>query len=467
MAGMIVLLLLGTQVLDWRWLAALVSAGVLAGFRRLPREIPSRYGIAQQMDRRLDLHDSLSTAFFYRRLAKDRGAAQGMRDAQLGEAERIAAGVDVVSAVPLAFPRSVYAMAILGLIASSLFALRYGISRRLDLRPPLATLVFDAFHFSSEPQSAEKKKREVRRADDKLKPSGLQLNEDAERKAGADGSNPGLSAEAPESDAARKSEADSSKQHASASVESLKPRQPGAERGEGASETAAGSSEGEKDASEEAESRGQASGRSSASQEAASSQHESNGLLDKFRDAMSNLLSRLRSQPKQGDSQQMAPGETGRDSGRGRRERGQKASDRNGRRTEGSPNGNAEGDEQGQGAENAESGPGKQGGQDTEQATKQGQSGIGRDDGSKAIREAEQLAAMGKISEIIGKRSKNLTGEVMVEVASGKQELRTAYSDQQAKHTDSGGEIHRDEIPLAYQQYVQQYFDEVRKPPAK
>ena len=33
-------------------------------------------------------------------------------------------------------------------------------------------------------------------------------------------------------------------------------------------------------------------------------------------------------------------------------------------------------------------------------------------------------------------------------------------------HTDSGGEIHRDEIPLAYQRYVQHYFEQVRKTPA-
>jgi hypothetical protein len=182
---------------------------------------------------------------------------------------------------------------------------------------------------------------------------------------------------------------------------------------------------------------------------------------------MANLLLRLRSQPKQGDSQQTASIPAERDPGRARRERGQKGSDRAGRRAEGSPNGDAQGDEQGEGAEKAESGPGKQGGQNAEQAAKQGQSGIGRGDGSKAIRDAEQLAAMGKISEIIGKRSQNLTGEVMVEVASGKQELRTAYSQQPAKHTDSGGEIHRDEIPLAYQRYVQQYFDAVRKPAAK
>jgi hypothetical protein len=129
-------------------------------------------------------------------------------------------------------------------------------------------------------------------------------------------------------------------------------------------------------------------------------------------------------------------------------------------------NGEPQGDDQGQGAEQAQSGPGRQGGSDSDQATKQGQSGIGRQDGSKDLREAQQLAAMGKISEIIGRRSQNLTGDVMVEVTSGKQELQTAYSQQKAGHKDAGGEIHRDEIPLAYQAFVQHYFDEVRKAPA-
>ena len=34
-----------------------------------------------------------------------------------------------------------------------------------------------------------------------------------------------------------------------------------------------------------------------------------------------------------------------------------------------------------------------------------------------------------------------------------------------AAHADTGGEISRDEVPLAYQQYVQQYFEEIRKLP--
>ena len=75
---------------------------------------------------------------------------------------------------------------------------------------------------------------------------------------------------------------------------------------------------------------------------------------------------------------------------------------------------------------------------------------------------------MGKLSEIIGKRSQNLTGEIMVEVSSGKQQpLKTQYSDKRATHAEGGGEVHRDEVPLIYQQYVQQYFEEIRKTPAK
>ena len=54
-------------------------------------------------------------------------------------------------------------------------------------------------------------------------------------------------------------------------------------------------------------------------------------------------------------------------------------------------------------------------------------------------------------------------GEVMVEVSGGKQQLRTQYTKSGAQHAEGGGEIRRDEIPLHHQDYVQQYFEEVRK----
>jgi hypothetical protein len=35
-----------------------------------------------------------------------------------------------------------------------------------------------------------------------------------------------------------------------------------------------------------------------------------------------------------------------------------------------------------------------------------------------------------------------------------------------AEHSQTGAEIDRDEIPVALQPYVQQYFDQLRKQPA-
>jgi hypothetical protein len=90
-------------------------------------------------------------------------------------------------------------------------------------------------------------------------------------------------------------------------------------------------------------------------------------------------------------------------------------------------------------------------------------SGIGRQDGDKALKEAEQLQAMGKLAEIIGKRSASLTGDMTIETPSGKQQLNTEYSQKLGHHSDSGGEINRDEIPLADQQYVRTYMEMVRK----
>ena len=115
-------------------------------------------------------------------------------------------------------------------------------------------------------------------------------------------------------------------------------------------------------------------------------------------------------------------------------------------------------------AENAQDPQGKgQGKSEEKQASKQPGSGIGSQDGSKDIRQAEQLAAMGKITELFGKRSANITGEATVEVQNTVQTLKTPYAQRGVQHTQGGAEISRDEIPVALQTYVEQYFEEVRK----
>jgi hypothetical protein len=464
LAGMVLLLVAGTQVLDWPWIAALAVAS-LAPVLRTTRRLPSAYATAQILDQRLGLEDHLATAFYYSRPECSRGASNQIRAAQQARAERLAQGAECERAIPLARPKSLYAVAALFLAASSLFALRYGITRSLDLRPPLAALLLDAFHLGSDQRLAAERKPKPTSLDEALKQYGPSLDSENDRRGprqAAPGSSPESAQAQRESRNAERAAGDrggskSGQAGMSHEAEKQSSGQPGSASIEQANQN--------QNASSQAAASGEQRGQSGASQQAANSQHESNSLLDRVKDAVSNLMSRLKSEPQSGSSQQQMAG-NGRQkpnpSPRGPGQNGNQGASRFGQQPQ---SGDTPGDEQGQGAEQAQSGPGRQGGSESEQAFKQGQSGIGRQDGNKEIREAQQLAAMGKISEIIGRRSHDLTGEAMVEVASGQQRLQTPYSDTKASHADSGGEIHRDEIPLAYQAFVRRYFDEVRKKP--
>jgi hypothetical protein len=195
---------------------------------------------------------------------------------------------------------------------------------------------------------------------------------------------------------------------------------------------------------------------------------DNSSLTDKMRDALANLLAKLKQQSKQGggksnDASQPAGAQSARRQSQS--QDGESKSSPGQEPTDASADSGSQGEQQ-QGA-SQQAAQGKSEGRSNNQPNSpEGKSGIGKQDGDKTAREAAELAAMGKISEIIGKRSANVTGEVMVEVSSGKQQLKTQYSERAATHREAGGEINRDEIPLAYQQYVQQYFAEIRKLPA-
>ena len=189
---------------------------------------------------------------------------------------------------------------------------------------------------------------------------------------------------------------------------------------------------------------------------------ESSSLITKMKDAFQSLMSRANpKQNKQGSPQQDKDGK----SAQSKSQQGSKQNGKDGQPQNGQQQGDAQEGEAGQEAknsENAQEGKG-QGKSDSEQASKQPGSGIGSQDGDKAIKNAEQLAAMGKISEILGKRSATITGEATVEVQTTNQQLRTPYAQKGAQHTQGGAEISRDEVPVALQPYVQQYFEQVRK----
>jgi hypothetical protein len=187
-----------------------------------------------------------------------------------------------------------------------------------------------------------------------------------------------------------------------------------------------------------------------------------NSLMNKMRDALANMLNKLKSPPRmdqQSASNQQQAGKQGQQSQQGMQSKSKSQG-------EGQQGQQQEGDQDSEGQKSAadksragEKNSDRPGSQDSK-------SGMGLSEGDKDIRDAEQLAAMGKISEIFGKRAQEITGEISVEVASGKQQLKTAWSERKALHSDTGAEVNRDEIPLAYQRYIQRYFEEVRKAPA-
>jgi hypothetical protein len=433
MAGVILLLIAGTQILDWRFLAA-ISAGTLAvGTYRTIRRIPSAYRIAQLIDRRLFLADTLSTALFF--AGANAKVCESMRHGQRAQAARAAERVQIERAIPFAMPRAVYALAALGVVASGLFALRYGFSRSLDLRAPLARIAMENFGATPGPEAALRKAARTPRPDGP-KPLGLTLPE-------GEPDSPQQLDPAPASALDTVGVPDAVNDPLGRNQSSSKTKSAGA-------------------AAEKAE--GEQGGKP-----AHADSDPNAGLMAKLRDAMSNLLSKMRQQNGSGSQQQSSAGQNSQKASTQRGGQRQNGSSGDGQQQgSGQQSADADGQQASLEGKNGQNAQAQGGGHSADQqGANQPGSGIGRQDGNKDTKLAEQMAAMGKISEIIGKRSANVTGEITVEVPSSQQRLQTPYSQSNATHADSGGEISRDEVPVIFQQYVQQYFEQIRKQPSR
>jgi hypothetical protein len=457
----ILLLLVGTEVLNWKWALAIPVAAAALGIYRARRRTPRLYEVAQAIDRRLSLADTLSTAVFFHENAAGSQAAPGVRQFQFERAERMSQSIDIRQAVPFTMPRAAYLMAALLLVASSLFALRYGISRNLDLRPPLAQVLQEEFGWKPKTQAARDARRKT--------PPPAESSQD-ENGAAADNQNrQGL----PEPDAALNNDSQSAGQQPS-DRDTANPKadpkqqadsgnQKSGDEGDAQAEEKSDSSTDPSDSPQQGGNGKQDQAQSGNKQDANSGENSS--LLSKMKDAVQNLLSRVKPQQgSQGSQQQGSAGQGQKQPGSGKQNGGkQQQSAKNGQ-----PSGEQQGDAQegqaGDEAKTAQDQQGKGAGKsDTHQASKQPGSGIGSQDGDKSIKQAEQLAAMGKISQILGKRSANISGESTVEVQSTSQQLKTQYVQRGGRHTQGGAEINRDEIPVTLQPYVEQYFEQVRK----
>jgi len=438
MGGVILLLLTGTQILDWYWpvLLALVSLGV--GIYRLRQSLPSPYQLAQKIDRRLGLADSLSTAVHFGDHPEP--GREAVAECQRRDAELVAQRVDVQQALPPSRSRYLLPAAGLALVAFGLFAVRYAVTGSLSLEPSLLKVAYDSFFGAPPQQLAKNLAKNFKMAPEMFDPG----NPDAQSTTTEQQPEDLLDTKDP-SDTTSPTGDDNAKQ--AADKEGDQKGGEGDKQGQGNDKDGKQSDKGDQ---------GSKDGNDKEGGQENQGTKPSEGVLNKIKDALANMLNKMKpsaapNQQQNAKNQPDQKGDKGEKSNKGEKQDNPSAG------ADANPDSNQSGDQKSQDAK-ASNQPGKP-------SSPESASGAGTKDGEKAAKDAKALEAMGQISEILGKRSAAVTGEMMVEVGSTKQSLKTPWSDQRAGHTEAGGEIHRDEVPLMFQPFVERYFEEIRKTP--
>lgn len=446
--GAVALLLTGTQILDWYWIALLAVASLGAGLYQLRGRIPALYQVAQRIDRKLGLADALSTAFHFAQHPDP--LRESIAERQARDANESARTVDASLAIPYKRPK--YLAIAAGLLAAALglFAVRYLVTGSLSLEPSLLKIALDSF-FGGHPQTAKNQAKAPGIRPEPFDPGQPDSAAKGDEQKDEEAANPGEQPDNTPTD----SQADAQQD------------QNGDQQGKEGANSDQGKEGNQSKQADQNSKQGQDSkdGKQGDNNQNAKQggQNNQNSMFSKLRDALSNMMKGNKSN----DSQQ----QQGKQNGQQNPQQDQ------------SQDAAAQGESQGEQQQSQSSGSQKTGegkqdqnGADSksdqragEKASQDAKNGIGSADGDKRAKEAEMLQAMGKIEELLGKRQQNITGE-MIEVQSTKQQLKTPFLQLQGTHGEAGGEIHRDEVPPMYQQFVEQYFEEIRRPqgtPAK
>ncbi len=443
---LVVLLVFGTDVVAGTYLIVLPLTYLICGIGFAWRKLPASSPTAQILDCRLKLPDTLSTALFYSDPQPGRRCAEEFRKAQNEQATKIAATINLRETIPVRMPRAVYLSAALAVAASGLLVIRYGTTARLDLRPPIASRL---------QQMLENAKAEMAKLMEELQRTQL-----ADRKQTEESGDRTTASAAENSDAKPSGSGESNQAESGSSGKGEAQEKPVAdtfageqdEAQQGNQQLAADSQSGSQQGAPSQQQNGspqnqqqQGSGSQSGSSASGSS------MVNKMKDSLANLLSALKPPSGGAGGQQAMKAQEGRTSGNNRKQ---------GATESGASSGEAgEGESSKPG--NALAGGAGQAGKS--QAEKQQGTGAGNDEGSKEIRAAQQLAAMGKIGTIFGKRSENISGEFTVEAPSGPQNLNTPYARRSAAHASVETTAIRDEVPQEVQEYVQHYYELIRQ----
>ena len=418
LGGAALILLAGTQAVSWLWLILLGAASLAVGLFLSRKRLPSAYQAAQWIDARLHLADTLSTAAFF---SDAPGFAdESIREAQRAQAGKLAQTVDLKTALPLRRPRALYPALALAVVVAGLFLLRYSLLGSFDPRAPLAQSAYDSLFRPTQQQA----KTDGRPEDGNQPGDGREDSKESPKNNDFAGDpTAGSDPAAPDKKNDQNSQQANNQDQKGDSQTDGKDKQDSSAQNE--------NKQGDK--------------QQEGNQNAKAQQDPS--LLNKVREALNDMLNKMKSSPndsaknQQGDQQNQTEQQSGPDA---------QAQDKGD--SQAAQNGKQSSDAQ-DGTNNAQNKP-----------SQEQQNGIGSQEGDKAAKQAEALKAMGKITELLGKRAENVKGAVMVEVGSTKQQIKTQVTQSGAAHAEAGSEIHRDEVPPIYEQFVQQYFDKIRKP---
>jgi hypothetical protein len=340
-------------------------------------------------------------------------------------------------------PRAIYAAALPAIVAAGLFDLRYRFDPTLNLHPPMTAIL---------QQLLRDPRIEIAKREDPLQqpepPDPPESEEAKKHQSGAEGKDAQANTPGPSNTNTADAEATQQQMQAKADSMAEEQQQPG----EGEQQMSEGGKEGTEQNSpsgRKGDARDQK--KQSAGEQAEAASDAGSSVVSRLKNSLSNLLSALKPSSGSAGKQQTAKSQDGRQD-RSNRKQSDQSSD--------SANGEPAGDppQQSGGAKSAGDGQSA-----NAQADKQLGTGAGREEGSKDINQAEQLDAMGKLRVLLGKRANSLTGEFTAQAPPGPQRLQTNYTKRSALHTDVHAKAQRDEVPLAFQEYVQRYFEMVQK----
>jgi len=461
LAGVIVMLVLGTQILRWYWLPGLGIAGMAIAAYKVRARSLSPYRVAQLLDARLGLSDSLSTAWFL--LTEHPASRDAAARFQIARAERTALTVKLAGVFRFRGQRAWAVAAALAAVAFGLFAVRYLVTRNLNFEQSMIRLplgeVLERIESVVVPQrwQQEADLQPARRqgappanaAQPNEKRGELLPQQDPSASQTAGPSGPSSNKLSQSRDADQHDRFQAGQGHAQSNNSSGAQTRPGGEQ-----QQAPGSAT--------VQPPHQSLDREN---EAASNSQSSSGLMDRMKNALSSLMTKLRpntrSQNPNGSDQTPGDKKSGDQTADARDRNGNMQQD--GRNRQAGDEQNTQGAAQGQTTEKTQASQSQTSNESAERKSAGAHSGIGHTNGDKDIRDARQLRAMGKLAEIIGKRSASLTGDMTVETSSSNQRLKTEYSGRTGHHADLGGEINHDEIPVMYRDYIREYMQLVHQ----